>query len=93
MRYSGAFSRADVLKRQEQLEQASVARGKDAPLSVREWLAVLVVLAIPGLNVMVPLLWAFGHSRAQLKSFARAILIFEAIGVGIYAVYRWLAPG
>ena len=98
MRYGRLYSRVrsetESQARQKRLESEieGAATRHLKPLAVREWFGVLVILAIPGVNVAAPLFWAFGNSRTQLRPFARAVLIFEAIAALAYIIWR-LASG
>ena len=88
--YSGVHSKTESELREERFEREKegAAQRHLKPLAVREWLAVLIILAIPGANVAAPLYWAYGNSRVQLKPFARAVLLFEALALLGYITFR-----
>ena len=90
--YSGVHSKTESELREERFdrEKEGAAQRHMKPLAVREWLAVLIILVIPGVNVAAPLYWAYGNSRTQLRPFARAVLIFEALALLGYIVFRLL---
>lgn len=46
-----------------------------APVSVGTWLGVLVLLAIPLVNVILIIVWASCAERRSLRNFARALVI------------------
>ena len=56
--------------------------GERRPLRVPEWLMTLIILAIPVLNIIMYLVWAFGRSgNISRKNFCKASLLLIAIVV------------
>ena len=51
-------------------------------MTVPEWIGVLIVLAMPILNLIMYIMWAFGRrTNENLKNFCRATLIIGTIGI------------
>lgn len=50
-----------------------------AVMTMGEWL--IIVLAIPCVNVIMYFVWAFGNGNENRKNFCRAGLIVMAIGI------------
>lgn len=65
---------------------------KEKPLTTKEFLIMLILMAIPLVNIIMLFIWAFG-SEANLnkKSFARASFILFLIIMGLYLVFFILA--
>ena len=56
------------------------ANGGDTTVSVGNWLLTFIVMAIPLVNLIMVLVWAFGGGSSKSKSnWARAILLFAVI--------------
>lgn len=54
----------------------------DAPLSFGTYMLLFLVMMIPIVNIVVLLLWAFGHQvNTNKKNFSRAALVYMAIGI------------
>jgi len=54
----------------------------DLPLSVGDWLITLIVLAIPVLNVILYIYWAFfSNGNKSRINFCRASLILAIVGL------------
>ncbi len=59
----------------------------DLPLSVGDWLITLIVLAIPILNIVLYLYWAFfSNGNKGRVNFCRASLILMLVGLFLVAV-------
>lgn len=56
------------------------------PMSTGAWFITLLVLAIPILNLVMYLIWAFGAGNRNRVTFCRASILWALIGVAIYAV-------
>lgn len=50
-------------------------------MSVGSWLITLLILAIPCVNIVMYIIWAFGNGNENRKNFCRAGLIFMLIAV------------
>jgi len=56
-------------------------------MSVGEWMVTMLVTAIPIIGFIMLFVWAFGDgSNPNKKSWARASLVFFAIGIVLYFV-------
>lgn len=57
------------------------------PISVGDWIITLIISAIPLVNIIMMLVWAFGSSTHPSKaSWAKAYLIFIAAFIVLYLV-------
>lgn len=53
-------------------------------MSVGSWVGVLIVLAIPLVNIIMYLVWAFStNTNRNLSNFCKATLLLGLIGFGI----------
>jgi hypothetical protein len=52
----------------------------DDVVSVGTWIIILIVVAIPIINIIVLLILAFGDHNENLKNFAKASLILIVVG-------------
>ena len=55
----------------------------EQPMSTGAWFLTLLVLAIPLLNVILYVVWAFGAGNRNRVTFCRASLLWAVIAVGI----------
>jgi hypothetical protein len=59
----------------------------EKPMSVGDWFVTLLILAIPLVNIIMYLVWAFSSGvNLNKQNFCRATLIWMAIGIVIYIV-------
>ncbi len=57
-------------------------RNTEDIMTVGEWIGVIIVLAIPILNVVMYFIWAFSSgTNENLKNFCRASLILAGIAI------------
>ncbi len=56
------------------------------PVSIGGWIATLLLSAVPGLNLILWIIWAFAAKRPSRRSFAIALLILTLIVVAAAAV-------
>ena len=62
------------------------------PMRVADWMLTILVLAIPVVNLVMYLVWAFGSSgNVNRKTFCQASLLWFAIIVGLVVVFGGLA--
>ena len=60
----------------------------EKPMSVGEWLITIFVLAIPLVNVVLYLYWAFsGSENLNRRNYCRASLVIFVIAVGIFVLF------
>lgn len=51
-------------------------------MSVGQWIVTMIILAIPILNIIMLLIWAFGAStNVNKKNYSRAVLIIGVVGL------------
>lgn len=64
---------------------------KQDVISVGEWVLYLFLLALPLVNIILLVVWAFGSEpNLTKKNFAKAYLIWIAIGIGIMLLMMFL---
>jgi ABC-type multidrug transport system permease subunit len=57
-------------------------------ISVKDWIATLIVCAIPLVNLIMLFIWAFGDSaNPSKKNYARASLLLAAIFIVLYILF------
>ncbi|GAA0472657.1 hypothetical protein [Alkalibacillus silvisoli] len=56
-------------------------------VSIVTWIVVLILIAIPFLNLIACLVMAFGDFNLNLKNFAKATLILMVIGLVVGAFF------
>lgn len=65
--------------------------GRKSIVSVMNWIGTLIVLAIPGVNIIMLFVWAITCKRASKRNFCIAVLvlslIFIALSLALIAVY------
>lgn len=52
-------------------------------MNLLKWILVFIVLTIPGINIIMILIFAFGNFNKSLKSYAQALIIFALLSIGI----------
>lgn len=63
-------------------------------ISVGEWVLYLFLFSIPIVNIIMLCIWAFGQEpNPTKKNFAKAYLIWIAIGIGIAVLMMTLMFG
>lgn len=61
------------------------------PVSFKEWMIAILLLALPVVNIVMLFVWAFGSNTNPSKAnYAKASLIWGAIIIVLYFVL-WLA--
>ena len=55
------------------------------PVSVGGWLGTILLSAIPGVNLILWIIWAFAAKRPSRRSFSIAMLILTAIFAALIA--------
>lgn len=59
-------------------------RNTDEVMSIGHWIMVMIVLAIPFVNIIMYVIWAFSSStNPNLSNFCKATLILGLIGIFI----------
>ena len=65
-----------------------------SPMSVKDWFITLLILAIPLVNLVMYLAWAFGsYGNLNRRNFCRAGLLMFAIAMGIFLIISILFGG
>jgi hypothetical protein len=55
---------------------------KEAPVSTGGWFGILFLLALPGINLLLLIIWALGGTgKVNKKNFSRAVLLWMLIGI------------
>lgn len=63
-----------------------------SPMSVRDWMITLLILAIPGLNLVMYLVWGLGNSgNVNRRNFCRASVYWFMIMLGVWGVAMLVA--
>jgi len=74
--------------------------GRRSVVSVMNWIGTLIVLAIPGVNIIMLFVWAITCKRASKRNFCIAVLVLSliciALSLALIALYgnviaTWLA--
>ncbi|MCM8711958.1 hypothetical protein M2651_13210 [Clostridium sp. SYSU_GA19001] len=58
-----------------------------APLSLGQYLGMMLLMIIPLVNIILLLVWSFGDYNVNKKNYARASLIMLVIGVIITILF------
>jgi hypothetical protein len=65
-----------------------------SPMSVKDWFITILILAIPLVNIVMYLVWAFGSSgNLNRRNFCRATLLWVVIVFAAYIVIFVFAGG
>ncbi|WP_440119244.1 hypothetical protein [Paenibacillus sp. QZ-Y1] len=54
------------------------------PVSFGSWMLTLLLLALPIVNIIMLFVWAFGNSNPSKANYAKASLLWIAIGIVVY---------
>ena len=61
------------------------------PMSVQEWFITILILAIPLVNIVMYLYWAFAEGvNLNKRNFCRASLLWAVIGIGLAILFLML---
>ncbi|NLG24869.1 MAG: hypothetical protein GX558_05905 [Clostridiales bacterium] len=60
-------------------ERRAARRGEYRRVSVGGWIGTLLLSAIPGVNLVLWIIWAFSARRPSRRSYAQALLILVAV--------------
>lgn len=61
------------------------------PLSMGQYLGMMLLMLIPIVNIILLFVWGFGDYNVNRKNFARAQLIMVAIGIGLAILFGIIA--
>ncbi len=71
-----------------------IATADSRPMSVGAWFVTMLVLALPLINLVMYLYWAFADGvNLNKRNFCRASLLWFAISVGIFLVFALMLGG
>ena len=63
----------------------------EEPVKISEWVLAMVLMMIPGVNIVMMFVWAFSSTEKKSKSnFFKAYLIFFGISMGVM-LFAWIA--
>lgn len=67
-------------------------RNTDEVMSVGKWIGVMIVLAIPLVNIIMYVIWAFSaNTNLNLSNFCKATLLVALIGIFISFMFAGCA--
>lgn len=73
-------------------EEAPAEISTEKPVAVLDWVATIIVLGIPFLNMILYLYWAFGDTAAPSKrNYCRACILLFVTGLVVSAVVWGMA--
>jgi hypothetical protein len=65
-----------------------VNKTNNEPMSVGQWVATILLLAIPLVNIVLLFVWAFGGNvNTNKKNYCRAALIIAAVVLVLYIIF------
>jgi ABC-type multidrug transport system permease subunit len=60
----------------------------EPPLSLGNWIIIMILVAIPCVNIIMLFIWAFGRNvNTSKKNYSRAMLIFMAISIVLGLIF------
>nr|WP_231506261.1 hypothetical protein [Paenibacillus sp. UNC451MF] len=63
-------------------------------ISVKDWMLTILIMIIPLVNIIMLFVWAFGGGTNPSKAnYAKASLLWAAIGIVIYILIAFLFLG
>ncbi|MFJ2042798.1 hypothetical protein ACIOBL_04295 [Paenibacillus taichungensis] len=63
------------------------------PVSFGSWMLTLFLMMIPLVNIIMLFVWAFGDSNPSKANYAKAALLWAAIGIVVYILVFVLIIG
>jgi hypothetical protein len=64
------------------------------PMSVGEWFVTLLILALPVVNIVMYLVWAFSSvGNLNRRNYCRAVLLWLLVGLGLMLVFMLVMGG
>lgn len=70
-----------------------VNNGSRDVISMKSWLVTLLLLCVPGLNIVLLFVWAFGKGNENRRNYAKAGLILMGIGLVLYILFAVIIMG
>ncbi|GMQ62951.1 hypothetical protein [Vallitalea maricola] len=91
--YNCNSSLRDVKKKEDAIEPIkfsgkSVGYNYSEDVTLGEWIIILILLAIPIVNIIVLVLLAFVWNNTSINNFGKASLILGIIGIVIFFLLR-----
>jgi hypothetical protein len=60
----------------------------EPPLTLGNWIIIMILVAIPCVNIIMLLIWAFGKDvNTSKRNYSRATLIFMLIGIVLSIIF------
>jgi hypothetical protein len=60
----------------------------EPPLTLGNWIIIMILVAIPCVNIVMLLIWSFGKNvNTSKKNYSRAMLIFMLIGIVLSLIF------
>lgn len=75
----------------EKRNETGSYRGSSDEISIGAWIGIMIVLAIPLVNIIALFYIAFGNTNETLKNFGKAQLILVGIGLVLVLLIRGCA--
>jgi ABC-type multidrug transport system permease subunit len=64
----------------------------EQPISLGQWIIIMILVAIPCVNIIMLFIWAFSNNvTTSKKNYARAMLIFMAIAIVLGLIFGSVA--
>jgi hypothetical protein len=77
-----------------ELTESLATQFDPSPMSVKDWFITILILAIPLVNIVMYLVWAFGSSgNLNRRNFCRATLLWVVIVFAVAFVLLLMAGG
>lgn len=74
------------MEEQNTAYQSPAVSEDTAPLSMGNYICMMIVSAISIVGIVMMLVWGFGHTNVNRKNYARAALILMVIGIILSAI-------
>lgn len=59
----------------------------DYPMTIGNWMITMLILAIPVVNIIMVLVWAFGFGNTSRKTYCQASLLWMLILIAAAVVF------
>ncbi|MEG1555725.1 MAG: hypothetical protein RR356_03260 [Bacteroidales bacterium] len=60
---------------------------QEEPISIGNWMITILLMSIPMVNIIMLFVWAFGDYPKTKSNWAKASLIWMAIGIILVAIF------
>ena len=58
----------------------------EEPMSIKEWLIIMLVMCIPCVNIVMMFVWAFGSGKKSRSNYFKASLIVALIAIVLWII-------